>query len=129
MMCPIGGIMSSSRFAATTLVYAGLLSVNSLSAQEFSRLDAFMLLNQDAPNWMLGFGNPRLSVDFLRLPRANGEPGKACGAIVPSAPRIDPNAFRSYTATLWIENGQLVVSRITPFFKSSDELLADDLCR
>lgn len=121
--------MPLSRSAVTALICAGLLSVNSLSAQEFSRLDALVLLNQDAPNWMLGIGNPRLSIDFLRLPRADGEPGKACGAIVPSARPVDPNAFRSYSATLWIEKGQLVVSRITPFFKSSDELLADDLCR
>lgn len=121
--------MLSSHSVVAALICAELAFVSPLSAQEFSRLDALTLLNQDASNWILGASNPRLNIDFLRMPRVVGEQGKACGGIISNGQRLDPNAFRSYSATLWIEKGRLVVGNITPFFMSVDELLADDLCR
>lgn len=121
--------MSRYRSAFAALVCAGALSCTAVTAQDISRLDVLALVNREAHKWMLDADNVRLDIDFLRIPRGDGELGKVCGRIASLGRRADPRAFQSYSATLWIEGGRLSVAGMSSFFMSIDELLAGDFCR
>lgn len=97
-------------------------------AQEFTRLDVLALVNRDARNWMLNADDVRLDIETFRIPRAAGEQGKVCGPIVSLRRNADPRAPRSYSATLWIERGQLVVGSMSTFFMGIEELMAEKMC-
>lgn len=114
---------------ALALIVLSTLISRPSRANEFTRVDALALVNRDARNWILDADNFRLDIDTLRLPRSTKEQGKVCGPIVPLRSRRGPRAFQSYSATLWVEDGRLVIGSLTPFFMSIEELVADDLCR
>jgi hypothetical protein len=97
-------------------------------AQEFTRLDVLALVNRDARNWMSSADDVRLDIETVRIPRAAGEQGKVCGPIVSLRKNADPRAPSSYSATLWIERGQLVVGGMSTFFMGIKELVASDGC-
>jgi hypothetical protein len=98
-------------------------------ASDFSRADVLVLINRDAHNWIFNADSFRLDIETLRLPRAAGEQGKVCGAIVPMNRNAGTRAFQSYSATLRIADDKLIVSGISPFFMKLDELIAADMCR
>ncbi len=97
-------------------------------AQEVTRLDVLALVNRDARNWLLNADDLRLDIETVRIPRAAGEQGKVCGPIVSLRRNADPRAPRSFSATLWIERGQLVVGGMSTFFMGIKELVASDGC-
>jgi hypothetical protein len=97
-------------------------------ARDFTNADVLVLIKRDAHNWIFNADSFRLDIDTLRLPRAAGEQGKVCGAIVPMSRNADARAFRSYSATVWIEGDKLVVGGMQPFFMKIDELIAADMC-
>jgi len=102
--------------------------LGSAQAEEFTRMDVLALINRDARNWMLNADEMRLDIETVRIPRAAGEPGKVCGPIVPLRRNADPTAPRSFSATLWIEKGQLAVGGMSTFFMGIMELVASEGC-
>lgn len=121
--------MTRTVLKALALVALATLMPAPSRANEFTRIDVLALVNRDARNWILDADNFRLDIEMLRIPRAAGEQGKVCGRIVSLRSRPDPRAFRSYTATLWIENSRLVVGGLTPFLMGIEDLVASDLCQ
>lgn len=114
---------------AVALIALSTLMSTPSRANEFTRMDVLALVNRDARNWILDADNFRLDIETLRIPRSTKEQGKVCGPIMSLRSRRDTRAFQSYSATLWVEDGRLVIGGLTPFFMSIEELVAGELCR
>lgn len=119
----------NKRAALALIALLSSTLLGSAQAEEFTRIDVLALINRDARNWMLSADEMRLDIETVRVPRASGEQGKVCGPIVPLRRNADPRAPRSYSATLWVQKGQLVVGGMSTFFMGIEELVTTDLCR
>lgn len=99
------------------------------SARAFEPADVLRLVNEEARLWIIGGQDLRLEISSLHIPRSPKETGFVCGAIKPTSAAYSGLAFEAYRASLWIENGQLVVGNLSPYFMPETALMKEEECQ